>query len=80
MLADAIGVRGVVRKRRRLYTRGQTRIHADRVERLGSFMELEVVLEPGQTPEEGRSVAEELMASLEVEPEQLIDVAYVDLL
>jgi predicted adenylyl cyclase CyaB len=80
VLADALGVRGVVRKRRRLYTRGRTRIHADRVEGLGDFMELEVVLEPGQTPEEGRSVAEELMASLEVAPEQLVEVAYVDLL
>src|SRR3972149_5605825 len=47
-LTAALGVRGVVRKTRFLYMVGQTRIHLDEVEGLGEFMELEVVLHPGQ--------------------------------
>ena len=41
-LGLAIGIKGVVRKRRMLYMIGQTRVHLDQVEGLGDFMELEV--------------------------------------
>jgi predicted adenylyl cyclase CyaB len=80
VLARALGVRGTVRKRRRLYMRGQTRIHLDRVEGLGSFMELEVVLNEHQTPADGRAIAEDLMQALGVESHHLVEAAYVDLL
>jgi len=80
LLAAALGVRGVVRKRRTLYRLGATRIHLDRVEGLGSFMELEVVLAPGQAPEEGRATAFNLMARLGIEREDLVSGAYLDLL
>jgi predicted adenylyl cyclase CyaB len=80
LLAKAHGICGVVRKQRRLYLVGQTRVHLDRVEDLGAFMELEVVLAPGQDVEEGHHIAEELMGTLGVQKEDLIDVAYVDLL
>jgi predicted adenylyl cyclase CyaB len=80
VLARALGVRGTVRKRRRLYMRGQTRIHVDRVEGLGDFMELEVVLSEHQTPADGRAIAEELMRVLGVETHDLVEAAYVDLL
>ena len=52
---------GTVRKQRRLYRVGQTRVHLDRVEDLGDFVELEVVLDPGQTETEGTAIAEDLM-------------------
>src|SRR2546423_4941755 len=45
-LAAALGVRGVVRKRRWLYLAGQARIHLDEVEELGLFLEVEVVMRP----------------------------------
>jgi predicted adenylyl cyclase CyaB len=80
LLEAALGVRGVVRKTRWLYGVGQTRIHLDEVEGLGSFVELEVVLRPGQEEAEGRSVALALMDSLQVGEEDLVDVAYMDLL
>jgi predicted adenylyl cyclase CyaB len=80
VLARALGVRGTVRKQRRLYMRGQTRIHVDCVEGLGNFMELEVVLNEFQTPADGRAIAEDLMKSLGVESHHLVEAAYVDLL
>ena len=43
-LAAALGVRGVVVKERTLLLSGRTRIHLDRVEGLGEFLELEVVV------------------------------------
>jgi predicted adenylyl cyclase CyaB len=79
-LSTSLGVRGVVRKQRTLYRVGQTRIHMDEVENLGTFLELEVVLEPGQTEEEGALITAELMAKLGITNADLIDVAYIDLL
>lgn len=79
-LAAALGVRGVVRKCRLLYLAGQTRIHLDEVENLGRFVELEVVMEPGQSPAEGQRIATELMARLGIAKEDLIVRAYVDML
>jgi predicted adenylyl cyclase CyaB len=79
-LSKALGVRGVVRKKRYLYFAGQTRIHLDEVEGLGQFMELEVVLRDGQSDDEGQSIAEELMTRLGVRKEDLLEGAYMDLL
>jgi len=75
-----LGVRGVVVKTRHLYLAGQTRIHLDEVAGLGSYMELEVVLRPGQSDAEGQAVAEALMASLGIQPGDLLEGAYMDLL
>jgi predicted adenylyl cyclase CyaB len=80
ILSEAYGVRGVVRKVRHLYMVGQTRIHLDEVQELGKFMELEVVLKSGQSDSEGRAIAESLMQKLGIEPTDLIDTAYMDLL
>ena len=79
-LAAALGVRGVVRKERRLYLVGQTRIHLDRVEGLGDFVELEVVLSDGQSTEEGRRIADAIASRLGIEEADLVECAYIDLL
>uniref|UniRef100_A0ACB8FM04 Uncharacterized protein n=2 Tax=Sphaerodactylus townsendi TaxID=933632 RepID=A0ACB8FM04_9SAUR len=80
VLSQALGVKGVVKKHRRLYMVGQTRVHVDRVEGLGDFMELEVVLEEQQRPEDGERLARQLMAELGVSQEDLLTGAYLDLL
>ena len=80
VLELAYGIRGVVKKTRYLYLVGQTRLHLDDVEGLGQFMELEVVLEEGQSDLEGQKIAEDLMSALGVERTDLIDGAYMDLL
>ena len=80
ILRAAYGIRGVVRKQRRLYTVGNTRIHLDQVEGLGAFMELEVVLRPDQSEQQGQRVADGLMAQLEIQETDLVAAAYIDLL
>jgi adenylate cyclase len=79
-LTAALGVRGVIRKRRTLYLVGQTRLHLDEVDGLGEFMELEVVLRPEQSDAEGQAIARDLMTRLGVQEEDLLEGAYMDLL
>lgn len=79
-LSAALGVRAVVRKRRRVWLTGSTRMHFDRVEGLGDFIELEVVLDEALDGQAGRSIAQRLMGRLGIEPEHLVSGAYVDLL
>lgn len=80
LLTLAFGVHGLVRKRRTLYLIDRTRVHLDRVEGLGEFVELEVVLRPQESTEEGLLPARRLMAELGIEPGQLVEEAYIDLL
>ncbi len=79
-LSKALGVRGVVRKTRYLYLIGQTRLHLDDVQNLGQFMELEVVLRPNQPDADGQAIAEDLMSKLGIQPSDLLEGAYMDLL
>jgi predicted adenylyl cyclase CyaB len=79
-LSLAYGKVGRVVKHRTLYVVDRTRVHLDRVEGLGHFLELEVVLEDNEPVEGGVHEAHSLMAQLGVEPSQLIETAYVDLL
>ena len=69
-----------MRKHRTLYLVGRTRVHLDRVEDLGDFLELEVVLSEAEPSELGVAEARGLMAALGISPEQLIEGAYLDLL
>jgi predicted adenylyl cyclase CyaB len=80
VLELAYGIRGVVKKTRYLYLVGQTRVHVDDVEGLGQFMELEVVMQAGQSDAEGQVIAEGLMTSLGVERSDLLEGAYMDLI
>jgi len=79
-LSLAYGQAGRVRKNRTLYLIGRTRVHIDKVENLGSFLELEVVLAEGESSQSGIEAAHYLMAQLGVEPSQLIEGSYVDLI
>jgi predicted adenylyl cyclase CyaB len=79
-LERAYGVIGRMRKTRVLLLVGQTRIHLDRVEGLGDFLELEVVLREGQAEQDGEAIAEALMAKLGVGASQRLAGAYLDLL
>ena len=79
-LTKALGIRGRVRKQRTLYRVGRTRIHLDRVEGLGMFMELEVVLAEADDLDSGIAEAEEIRIALEVSSDDLVSGAYIDLI
>jgi predicted adenylyl cyclase CyaB len=80
ILKGTLGVIGTVKKTRTLYLAGQTRIHIDEVEELGDFLELEVVLREGQTEAEGKRIGDDLLREFEINPQDLIAEAYIDLL
>ncbi len=80
VLARALGVAGVVRKRRWLYQVGQARIHLDEVEGLGNFVELEVVLRDDQPVSAGVELAWRIMHRLGIGEQDLVPQAYIELL
>lgn len=80
VLSLAYGEVGRVIKARIVYLVGRTRVHLDRVQGLGDFMELEVVLQDDEALEAGVQEAHALMAKIGVKPSDLIEGAYVDLL
>ncbi len=79
VLANALGVRGVIRKERLLYWIDNTRVHVDQVEGLGSFLELEVLLSPSVSASQGYEIAGRLIKKLGIKESNLVDAAYIDL-
>jgi len=80
VLRAALGETVIVEKTRLLYLVGQTRIHLDRVTGLGAFLELEVVLAPGQSAAAGEAIASDLMQQLQIPDAALLATAYADML
>lgn len=80
LLALSNGEAGRVVKHRTVYLVGRTRVHLDRVEALGDFLELEVVLRDDEDVAAGIAEARALMDGLGVRADQLVEGAYVDLL
>lgn len=79
-LSKALGVVGIVEKKRLLYKTGQTRIHLDQVAGLGNFLELEYVLSPREDIDIAKSLVADLMRYLEITSNDLIANAYIDML
>ena len=80
VLTRALGVCGRVVKQRTLFLVGRTRVHLDRVDGLGEFLELEVVLTEGEDETLGVAEAHALLRHLQVDASLLVAGAYVDLL
>jgi adenylate cyclase class IV len=80
LLRQALGQTVVVEKKRVLDLVGQTCVHLDSVNGLGTFLELEVVLQPNQSSAEGHDIARELMRQLEIQESDLLATAYSDML
>lgn len=80
ILGRSLGKSGEVKKVRHLYVLEQTRIHLDYVEDLGNFIELEVVLKPDQSTEQGQMIALSIMKKLDINSEDLISCSYMDLI
>jgi len=91
-LSLTLGVRGVVVKERELFIWRNVRIHLDRVTDLGTFLELEAVVDPVPRPAGAAELADAasevqsrerltaLITVLAIDPSQAIAGSYVDLL
>jgi adenylate cyclase, class 2 len=82
VLARAYGLRLEVGKSRMLYLYRGARIHLDRVERLGAFLEFEVPVESDTEAESDRArlIMRELMSGFGLQPGDAIRASYADLL
>lgn len=80
VLALACGTIGHVCKHRTVFMAGRTRIHLDKVEGLGHFLELEVALVDGETNGEGIAVVYDLLEKLGIHQDKLVAESYLDML
>jgi adenylate cyclase class IV len=80
-LAGALGIRVVVSKQRTLWMWHNVRVHLDRVESLGTFLEFEAVLACPAGPQgSSRDRLDQLGRLLRIRDEDRIAVSYADLL
>ena len=80
VLTDANGEVGRVRKHRTVFRIGKTRVHLDRVDGLGEFLEVEVSIDDTLEYDAAVSEANRLLAVLGIEDSALVQGAYVDIL
>ena len=80
LLVSILGVKGVVRKKRRIYLYENVRIHVDKVDQLGSFLELEAVVSENDSENANREKVEFLLDHFEIKRNDLIEKAYIDLI
>jgi len=79
LFARVLATDKVVAKERTLWIYEHTRVHLDRVDGLGEFLELETVVEE-ITQEAARAETQRLVATLGIQERDLVAVPYRDLL
>lgn len=81
-LAVSIGIKVVVRKKREIYYIDNVKFHIDEVPGLGSFVEIEAgnILTPTLDEEHLRAQCEYYVQELRIEPEDLIQTSYSDMM
>jgi adenylate cyclase, class 2 len=79
-LTSALGITVVVSKSRRLFIHAGARIHLDRVEGLGDFIELEGVMAAGDDPARFTELLDDLRGSFGIRDQDLVRESYSDLL
>ena len=77
LLERMLGLRACVRKRREVWLYKHARIHLDTVERLGRFIEIEVVVTDGMA--RARALMKELTAALGIDRARPIAGSYGDM-
>jgi ADP-ribose pyrophosphatase len=78
LLEAAFGVQVVVRKKRELWLLDNVRIHLDSVEGLGSFLELEAVVDGAHPEDACHAAVRRLLGELAIGQEDLCSRAYAD--
>jgi predicted adenylyl cyclase CyaB len=78
-LSSALGVKAVVAKERRLFLWEGVRVHLDRIDGLGDFIEFEAVADAGSdlSPEEAQVVS--LRGAFEIDEADLVAGSYCDM-
>lgn len=81
LLSKLFPVSSVVNKTREIYALGETRVHLDKVLKLGTFVELEITT-TGETQEirKSKSLLADLSAKLGIRKKDLEALSYADLL
>jgi adenylate cyclase class 2 len=79
-LESVLGITVVVGKSRRLFVHKNVRIHLDRVDGLGDFIEFEAVATDGAEPSHFSALLDELSARFAIRDEDLLRESYSDLL
>jgi predicted adenylyl cyclase CyaB len=79
-LASVLGITVIVSKSRRLFIHDGVRIHLDRVDDLGDFIEFEGVAADGEDPSRFAALLDDLRGSLGIRDEDLLRESYSDLL
>ncbi len=78
-LSSALGVRGIVKKRRELYLFENVRIHLDEVEGLGTFIEFEAVISDDADERASLARLAKLTETMGISESDRIGVSYSDL-
>ena len=80
VLADALGIRATIVKRREIQMYHNVRIHLDSVEGLGNFIELEGVISDNCDEMTTRRRVSFLLELLDLHPNQYIATSYGDMM
>ncbi len=80
MLSAALGMVAQVSKQRVLLMRNNIRLHLDDVAQLGTFGEIEVVLNDGELTERYAPIVEKILGALKISAADLIYRSYFELM
>jgi len=79
VLAQALGVRARVVKRREIWRWEGVQVHLDRVDELGDFLEFEAIVATPEAADAAEPHLRRLLAELAIPPEALVARSYGDL-
>jgi adenylate cyclase class 2 len=81
MLTQALGIKAIVRKRRKIYFIDNVKFHLDEVDGLGEFIEVEAIDKTGELGiEKLEQQCNTYLSLLQVQHADLVDCSYSDLL
>lgn len=82
LLTEALGIKVIVEKKRKIFFLDNIKIHLDEVPQLGSFVEIEAsnLSNPALTVEKLHKQCAELMLLFKIKDEDLIENSYSDML
>lgn len=75
-----VGLKGVVKKERKLFLYENIRIHLDTVEDLGDFIEFEYLIDSSHTEEMGHERLSRLLDQINIDKKTLCSTSYIDML